>query len=105
MKKTEKISDVYHTLDELYEHRNLLFLCLCRALSHSLDFYKAKDPNTDGWFVVYLMFESGQISYHLPDKYWKYLDDVETVEYGSIYDGHTSEDVLERLEHFLVEGF
>ena len=99
-----RISDGYHTFDELYEHRSLLFLCLCRSLSHKIDVYKAKDPNADGWFVVYLMFESGQISYHIPDKYWSLLDDIDIVEYGSVYDSHTADDVLDRLRTFLVSG-
>ena len=104
--KCEKmhISDGYHTFDELYEHRSLLFMCLCRALSHKVEVYRAKDPNADGWFIVYIIFEFGQISYHLPDKYWDLLDDIDTVEYGSIYDGHTSDDVLERLKKFLENG-
>lgn len=102
---TGQISDGYHTFDELYEHRTLLFLSLCRALSHRLNLHKARDPNSEDWFVVYLPLPRGQISYHVEKKYWEILDDVDEVEYGSIFDGHTSEDVLKRLKHFLVEGF
>ena len=105
MEDRSQISDGYHTFEELYEHRNLLFLCLCRALSHRLDFYKAFDFETDGWFIVYLVFSDGsQISYHLPERYWNLLIDVDIVIKDEMFDGHSSEDVINRLERFLVDG-
>lgn len=65
----------------------------------------------DGWFVLGMYTEPGeQITYHLPNKYWDRCnlassDDpyeepvkrIATLERAPEFDGHTSQDVLERL--------
>ncbi len=40
---------------------------------------------------------NGQISYNLPERYWDRLSTLITHEQFPNYDGHTSQDVIERL--------
>ncbi len=89
-------SDGYHTFDELYEHRHLLFLNWC-LIEHKKAYYKM-DPSTPGWFILMMELPFGpQISYHLPDKYLSLVQRCIRDRPAPEFDGHTSKDVLERL--------
>lgn len=103
--------DGYHTFDELYEHRHRLFIALVQTLNYPgifkvPDRFKAwrafRNSNGDafeGHFLLGIGKEKGeQISYHLPLSYWEEVDFAETAEYGPVWDGHTSDDVLDRLK-------
>lgn len=105
-----QVSDGYHTMDELYEHRIELFLALCRVI-HS-EFGTSSSPKVwrsklhsdgkwyDGWFILGLFKEKGnQITYHLPMSKWDETDFAETLEKAPEWDGHTSSDVLNRLKN------
>ncbi len=109
---TENISDGYHTFGELYEHRIMLFLALCRTMIARWHGSKGEfvwrsvkhsdGSNFPGWFIVGLSKIPGeQITYHLPMKYWKLTDFIETLDKAPIWDGHTSADVLGRLQKLL----
>lgn len=94
------VSDGYHTFEELYEHRCMLWAVMARQ--NSADFWKSKthfDGSVwEGWFVLGKYKSAGkQITYHLPMKYWELLKGVTTLPKAHRFDGHTSEDVLERL--------
>lgn len=95
------ISDGYHTFSELYDHRCLLFLCWMCSDGCSGDVYWYEE-HYPGWdLVVYYEKNIGQISYHIPIKYrhiTQKLYNGDISEYK--YDGHTSEDVLKRLEEW-----
>lgn len=104
-----QVSDGYHTMDELYEHRIILFITLLRILHHWsgsrtqqlwCSKYHSDGTWLDGWFVAGIGREPGkQITYHLPVKYWDEV--IKWAEYESRapeWDGHTSADVLERLK-------
>jgi hypothetical protein len=110
------ISDGYHTFEELYEHRCMLAVGLANELDawscgeHNLasanskmkSIFKARKHHDgtgyDGWFLLCFSTSEGQISYHLPEKYWDMLCideyDISPVE----FDGHTPADVLDRLQ-------
>jgi len=98
MSKTFKIlngdiSDGYHTFDELYEHRCLLFINF--ALSDvKTAFWR---PHHDGWPLIGIETGYGQITYHVPEKYLPLFKD-KIQQGGPDWDGHTSDDVLERLK-------
>lgn len=112
---SDKISDGYHTFWELYKHRIHLFIALCSAIIlsdymfHKLDEWEDIHPtciksklHEDGssfpwWFIMQLETEHGQISYHLPMEYWDKCSFAEEQETANKWDGHTSDDVLERL--------
>lgn len=101
-----RISDGYHTFDELYDHRITLFIALCRLADlHEGAFpvWRSKMHSDgsfmDGWFILGLEKAKGnQITYHLPIERWDETNFAETLEKAPDFDGHTSQDVLARLK-------
>lgn len=96
-----EVSDGYHTFNQLYLHRYLLFLNLTVA-NPALSFktrLNDKKEEWEGWFILGMETEYGQITYHLPAKLWD-MAPVKELEYNFDYDGHTSSDVCERLTLF-----
>ena len=53
----------------------------------------------DGWFIAGMHLDSGDISYHLPIALWAFLDGsaIETMLCAPKWDGHTPDDVVDRL--------
>jgi hypothetical protein len=105
--ETNDISDGYHTFAQLYEHRIILFISLCKILPlNTLFVWRSKlhsdGSNFDGWFVLGMGKEKGkQITYHLPISKWNDCDFAETLEKAPDFDGHTSQDVLTRLQSLI----
>lgn len=124
--KTDDISDWYHTFWELYKHRIHLFIALCKKLHEiNIEFLSEyATPNDDkppyelmktkihkdwlnvwnewGMFLLLIVTDKWQLSYHLPNEYWDKCDFVETIDERDLsdlpdFDWHTSDDVLERL--------
>jgi hypothetical protein len=113
---TNLISDGYHTFGELYEHRIELFITICKIIC---DFYKiglissttpgdlcvwrslkhSDGSGFDGWFILGIAKAKGeQITYHLPMSKWDRCLFAEELELAPEWDGHTANDVLERLK-------
>jgi hypothetical protein len=100
-----KISDGYHTFDELYAHRAELFLALCRMIcalreKHRVWRSKLHDDGSMfvGWFIMGIDMAPGdQITYHLPLRHWNHSGFALTLEKAPPFDGHTPSDVLKRL--------
>lgn len=108
-KSIKDISDGYHTFDELYEHRHRLYIMLCAVLS-SIDngscVWRSKSHSDgsmfDDMFIMGINKDKDhQITYHLPMEKWDYTHYAETLEKAPEFDGHTPDDVLERLFKFL----
>jgi len=101
--ETGQVSDGYHTFDELYDHRCLLFLALQSAFA-AIDAWKSRKHSDgsafEGWFIAGVFLPQGQISYHVPEKYWDLCKAPER-ETAPEWDGHTSADVLQRLADWL----
>lgn len=107
---TNLISDGYHTFGELYDHRISLFIALCSVIPYGkytdhIRVWKSKKHSDgsmyDGWFIMGINEEKGnQISYHLPISKWDECNDpcIVELEFAPEFDGHTSNDVLERLK-------
>lgn len=98
------ISDGYHTMDELYDHRMMLFVALLNNVKKVCYVFKSKLHHDGtmfegGWFIAGIMQKDMcYISYHLKlDPYWNLLDCFE-MDRAPEWDGHTSNDVLERLK-------
>lgn len=103
-------SDGYHTFEELYDHRITLFIALCRIISNinyaEGEIHKVwrSKVNGDGstwedYFIMGIGKEKGkQITYHLPLTRWEETEFAETLDQAPEFDGHSSEDVLERLK-------
>ncbi len=99
-----QVSDGYHTFDELYRHRCLLWAVICSQRAHSFKTRK-NDSGEEwpGWFIAGFNTTDGQITYHLPDELWG-LVNAREIERNAGYDGHTSQDVAQRLELMLKSG-
>lgn len=109
-----EVSDGYHTFNELYQHRFLLFCALSqmsvtnrdnlycwKSLQHWID--GKLEPVWDGWFVAGIELRKKMITYHLPLEYWNLFDGIER-KTPPPHDGHTSLDVIERLKEWLKRG-
>lgn len=102
---TNLISDGYHTFGELYEHRIALFIVLCRFIyndeytEHTVWKSRKHSDGTEweGWFIAGIDNKKGeQISYHLPIEKWDLLK-IHVRAKAPVWDGHTPNDVIERL--------
>lgn len=100
--------DGYHTFDELYDHRITLYIALCKQYARDRfeDTVWRSKKHSDGelafggtWFVLGIGMEKGkQITYHLPIARWDDCYFALDFEKAHDFDGHTSDDVLERLK-------
>lgn len=102
--ETNDVSDGYHTFGELYKHRIALYIALCREyIKHSsYRVWRSKlhsdGVGWDGWFIMGVVLPCGkQISYHLNISNWDKTEFCETLDRGLAWDGHTSDDVVERI--------
>lgn len=86
-------SDGYHTFNELYEHRNLLFINLCLTMPDKACW----GPGYAGWPVLFLELSSGQISYHIQERFLPLLDDKIRYDPDYEWDKHRSATVIGRL--------
>lgn len=121
-----KISDGYHTFNELYEFRKVynaaLFnewaaplmsrlaaiergelvqsnMCFAKYDVHKS--WKHSDGELcfgGGWFIVVAVLPTGQISNHYEAKDWDLFKVPEVEQAKFEFDGHTGEDVLARLK-------
>lgn len=89
------ISDKWHTFDDLYYHRMILFLSL--QLAHKDKSWKSKQHHDgtmfDDSFIVGIDTPRGQYSYHYNLKYWRLFDGIEELEKAPEYDGHKPKDI------------
>lgn len=112
-------SDGYHTFDDLYKHRYVLFIGLCKMLINSMrlsdwdeeEIAKSVWCSTlhhdgtmfDDSFIVGMSFlRVPQASYHLPLSEWERVSKIiPVVDRAPEWDGHTPEDVVKRLEEWI----
>lgn len=115
MKIDGNTSDGYHTFDELYDHRITLYIALCRHMHELLGIenpgkYKVwrSKKHSDGelcfgtgtQFVLGIGLTRGnQITYHIPIERWDETEFADTRIMAPEWDGHTSQDVIERLKN------
>jgi hypothetical protein len=111
------VSDGYHTMEDLYEHRHALFVALLRVLDHYVTplnhpyarCWKSETHNDgtkyEGWFIAGITLnnvpwtgpiETQYITYHMPIKYWNSID-ILTLEKAPPFDNFTPDDVIKRL--------
>jgi hypothetical protein len=120
-KITENTSDGYHTFKELYEFRKVynsaLFNEWAKQEMRNPKWANGNEPlnlpkynvhkswrHNDGelcfgggWFIVVAVLPTGQISNHYEAKDWDLFKIPETEKALFEFDGHTSQDVLDRL--------
>ena len=93
------LSDGYHTFNELYHHRAILFSVICNIFSDKA--WKSKLHDTgdmfDGMFIVGIETPNGQATYHYDiEPYWDMFK-VKELERAPKWDGHTPTDAIERI--------
>lgn len=97
-----EISDGYHTFNQLYHQRAILFATIVnqnkdkawKSYKHSDGEY-CFDSNGE-WFIVGVDTPKGSYTYHYSKEYWDYFDCKE-LDCGKEWDGHTEEDVTRLL--------
>jgi len=97
------VTDTYHSFDELYAHRIMLFIAVMknnkelswRSRQHS------DGSSFDDWFIAGMRLPTGDVTYHIPDRFWGMLDDITTEEKAPDWDGHTADDVVIRLNNWV----
>lgn len=106
-KVTGETSDGYHTFNELYDHRCTLYLAVMKA-HPSLAWISTKhadDSTFDGWFIAGMKLPTGDVSYHLPARMWSLACETGAtiLERGHEWDGHTSADVVKRMQAWIAQ--
>lgn len=103
-----EISDGYHTFNQLYHQRAILFAAIVNQNKGiSWKSYKHSDGkycfDSDGeWFVVGIDTPKGSYTYHYSKEYWDYFECKE-LDCGKEWDGHTEDDVIRLLSLASVE--
>ncbi len=109
-------SDGYHTFNELYEFRKMYNAALFNewAMDYAMGSGVMPGPKYDihkswrhhdgelcfggGWFIVVAMLPTGQISNHYKAEDWDLFKIPEKEKALYPFDGHTSQDVIQRLK-------
>ena len=96
---TGETSDGYHTFNELYHHRAVLFSVIVKAFPERA--WKARQHHDgtmySGMFIVGIDTPDGQSSYHYDiDPYWDMFECRE-LERAPEWDGHTPAQAIERI--------
>lgn len=96
---TGETSDGYHTFNELYHHRAVLFSIIIKMFPTRA--WKSKKHHDGsmfyGMFIVGIETSAGQATYHYDlDPYWDMFD-CQELDYAPEWDGHTAADAIERI--------
>jgi len=91
---TGETSDGYHTFNELYHHRAVLFSVVCNAHKDIAWKSKLHEDGTmfDDMFIVGINTPEGQYTYHYDLPYWDMFK-VPEVDNAPVWDGHQPSDV------------
>ena len=93
------LSDGYHTFNELYHHRAILFSVICNTFPDKV--WKSKKHHEgdmfEGMFIVGIETPEGQATYHYDiDPYWDMFK-VKELDVAPHWDGHSAEDAINRI--------
>ena len=96
-RKNGTLSDGFHTYNDLYYQRCVLFATICN-MNKEIS-WKSKRHNdgkkcfdSDNWFIVGIDTPQGTYTYHYEIKFWN-LFKIKELEKGKKWDGHTEKDV------------
>lgn len=93
--KTGDLSDGYHTYNELYHHRAILFSVIINQNKETAWKSKKHHDGTmyDGMFIVGIDTPNGQYSYHYDiEPYWNMFECKE-LDNAPVWDGHEPKDI------------
>lgn len=102
--ETDLISDGYHTFDNLYFQRCILFAFICNQNKEIS--WKSK-KHSDGsmyynYFIVGIDTPKGSYTYHYHMQYWDYFE-IKEIENAPEWDGHTEKDIVDRLFSLVIK--
>lgn len=109
---TGKITDTFHTFDELYDYRMLYNALWVNELLETgeCEVFKSKKHEDGelcfggGWFIVVVILPNGEIiDNHYEEKYWDLFKCMEVEKSYIKYDGHTPQDVKDRMIKWIKE--
>ena len=100
------VSDGYHTFNELYHHRAILFSVIRNTFRDKA--WKSKKHDTgdmyDGMFIVGIETPQGQATYHYDiNPYWDMFK-VKELPNAPKWDGHTPEEAIRRISILQVDN-
>jgi hypothetical protein len=113
--EAENLTDGFHSFKTLYDHRFALYVALCKKLKHmGMTGWTPGGEGVDdqpwrskthsdgsewkGWFLLGIgKIPGNQITYHLPESRWEECSFAETLEMAPGFDGHSGQEVLDRL--------
>ena len=97
------VSDGYHTFDELYFHRMMLFSVICNTYKDKAWKSKLHDDGTmyNNYFIVGITTPEGDYV-SLPHEYWGHFEDTKELPRAPKWDGHKPGDVC-RLRSLLTK--
>ena len=103
---TGSTSDGFHTFDELYHHRTILFTLLTSLLDElGAECWKARvhadGTMFDGFFIAGVTGPSGDATYHLKNEYWDRFPAPYRLK-APEFDGHTPDEALARLWKMII---
>lgn len=91
-----QISDGYHTFNELYNHRMMLFAVILNNPNNNYLAWKswkhADNTMYEDYFIVGITTEKGDYSYHYYKDNWD-LFKVKELDFAPEWDGHKPEDI------------
>jgi len=93
------LSDGYHTFNELYHHRAVLFRVICSCFPDLAWKSKRHHDGTmyNGMFIVGIQTPAGQATYHYDiNPYWDMFR-VKELPKAPEWDGHTPTQAIERI--------
>ena len=104
--KIGNLSDGYHTFNELYHHRAILFSVICNSMPDKA--WKSKLHDTgdmyDGMFIVGIETPEGQATYHYDiEPYWDMFK-VKELEKAPKWDGHTPQVAIDRISKLSADA-
>ena len=100
-RKNGTLSDGYHTYNDLYYQRCVLFATICN-MNKNISWKSARHSDgkkcfdSDNWFIVGIDTLEGSYTYHYEMKFWDMFK-VPELEKGKEWDGHTEKDVTRLL--------
>lgn len=94
-RKIETISDGYHTFDELYFHRMILFSIICNQNKEKAWKSKLHYDGTmfENYFIIGVNTPEGQYSYHYHMEYWDHFESIKEILTAPEWDGHLPKDI------------
>ena len=98
------LSDGYHSFDDLYDHREALTAALFNRLPFTWKARIHEDGSMfDGMFIVGCATPYGMITYHYDNEFWADFK-VPVLTHAPVFDGHTPEDMVDRIRKYLCKG-